>query len=348
MSAMPAYAGEWKQDDNGWSYQEENGIRSAYQWKKIENKWYYFTANGYRVTGWQNIDNGWYYFDETDGALLSNRWIDDYYVGSDGRKLTATWIGKVWVNDTGKKTGLRRKSGQIPLKSFSLKTNAVTLMAGATTNLVAEYLPANTTDSKSLSWKSSDPSVAEVSKGKISAKAEGTAVITVTMGNYTAECTVTVVESKVCETALSLLGAQYIWGGNGPQDGGVDCSGLLMYAYTQNGYDFGADLNANNFSLRGQEVSREELLPGDAICCCLGDGRYLHILLYLGDDMVVASECGGPTVCTAQLSCEQHTAGTVCNCRVVKRPLNENDLLNAKFVRMDAYKSIIPLQAAGH
>ena len=89
---------------------------------------------------------------------------------------------------------------------------------------------------------------------------------------------------------MKLLDAQYIWGGNGPQDGGVDCSGLLMYAYTQNGYDFGADLNADNFARYGQEVSREELQPGDAICTCYNGERYQHILLYIGYDMVVASE----------------------------------------------------------
>ena len=87
---------------------------------------------------------------------------------------------------------------------------------------------------------------------KITAVGEGTAIITVSMGTKEATCTVTVTDSAVCKTALKLLDAQYIWGGNGPQDGGVDCSGLLMYAYTQNGYDFGADLNADNFAGTGR------------------------------------------------------------------------------------------------
>ena len=111
------------------------------------------------------------------------------------------------------------------------------------------------------------------------------------------------------------------------------------YAYTQNGYDFGADLNANNFARYGQEISREELQPGDAICTCYNGERYQHILLYIGNDMVVASECGGPTVCSLGLNYEQHVKGTKCNCRTWKRPLNENDLVNAKFVRMDRYKT---------
>ena len=76
-----------------------------------------------------------------------------------------------------------------------------------------------------MQWTSSDPGVAEVSRGKITAVGEGTATITASMGTKEATCTVTVTDSAVCKTALTLQDAQYIWGGNGPQDGGVDCSG---------------------------------------------------------------------------------------------------------------------------
>ena len=88
-----------------------------------------------------------------------------------------------------------------------------------------------------------------------------------------------------------------------------------------------------------EQIEAEELQPGDAICTCYNGERYQHILLYIGNDMVVASECGGPTLCSLGLSCDQHVKGTKCNCRTWKRPLNENDLVNAKFVRMDRYKT---------
>ena len=68
-----------------------------------------------------------------------------------------------------------------------------------------------------MQWTSSDPSVAEVSRGKITAVGEGTATITASMGTKEATCTVTVTDSEVCKTALTLLDAQYIWGGNGPR-----------------------------------------------------------------------------------------------------------------------------------
>lgn len=331
-------AAEWEQSDQGWKYKDNDGIKAQNQWKQIDKKWYYFDYNGYSVCGWKELDEGWYYFN-SDGQMAASQWIGDYYVGTDGRMLADTWVGNSWVDEQGKKDPSRRREKKIPLKGISLSKESLTLLAGETENLVTKFQPADTTRWKAVRWSSSNPEVAEVFRGKITAVGEGTAQITAKLGDAIAVCTVTVKESDVCKTALSLLDAQYIWGGNGPADGGVDCSGLLMYAYTQNGYDFGADLNANNFSIYGQEITREELEPGDAICTCYNGERYQHILLYIGNDMVVASECGGPPVCTAGLSCEQHVQGTHCNCRTWKRPLNENDLVNAKFVRMDAYKN---------
>lgn len=337
FSKESVQAGQWQQDEQGYRYQEENGIWMQWQWKKIGHHWYYFDEWGHRVTGWKNIDGGWYSFDQ-EGRLQTNCWVDNTFVGADGRRLINTWVGRDWVNEEGEKDTSVVRAGENPLKAITLSKESVLLLAGETENLVVSFVPEDTTRWKRVVWTSSDPQVAQVSNGKISAEAAGTAQITARLGDVSAVCSVTVKESPVCQTALSLLDAQYIWGGDGPVEGGVDCSGLLMYAYTQNGYDFGADLNANNFSIYGQEISREELQPGDAICCVYNGERYQHILLYIGNDMVVASECGGPAVCTAGLSCEQHVMGTHCNCRTWKRPLNENDLVNAKFVRMDGYR----------
>lgn len=335
---IPAQAAGWQQNDTGWWYENEDGSWPENQWKLIGNKWYYFDGAGYRSSGWQQINGGWYYFDgEKEGKLETNTWVEDYYVGSDGRMLTDAWVGNYQVDGEGKKAAESKRTENIPLESIVLSKKELVLQQGEAANLYLEYQPADTTDSRRISFKSSDPSVASVSSGKVLARGEGTAVITARVGLCTAQCTVTVYDSPVCKTAMSLVGDQYIWGGNGPQDGGVDCSGLLMYAFTQNGYDFGADLNADNFGKYGQEISREELRPGDAICCVYGNGKYQHILLYLGNDMVIASESGGAAVCTAGLECFEHERGTKCNCRVVKRPLNENDLKDAKFVRMDAF-----------
>ena len=82
----------------------------------------------------------------------------------------------------------------VPVTSVSLNTNNVSLEVGGQYTLVAQINPTNATN-KNVSWSSSNSSVVEVTdKGIITAKSEGTAVVTVTTedGNKTATATVTV------------------------------------------------------------------------------------------------------------------------------------------------------------
>ena len=46
-ASFTAFAGQWKRDNRGWWYQNENGSYPKAKWKKIDNVWYYFHADGY-------------------------------------------------------------------------------------------------------------------------------------------------------------------------------------------------------------------------------------------------------------------------------------------------------------
>lgn len=52
------------------------------------NRWFYLNASGAMQTGWQQINNVWYYLnpisDGTRGAMLSEQWVDEYYVDANG------------------------------------------------------------------------------------------------------------------------------------------------------------------------------------------------------------------------------------------------------------------------
>lgn len=81
----------------------------------------------------------------------------------------------------------------VAVTGVSINPTSANLQIGGSTDLTYTILPANATD-KSVSWTSSDPSVAKVNNGHVTATAAGTATITVTTtdGNKTATCSVTV------------------------------------------------------------------------------------------------------------------------------------------------------------
>ena len=74
---------------------------------------------------------------------------------------------------------------------IELDTTTLELVIKATYTLKATVLPDYATN-KSVTWTSSDASIASVANGIVTANAQGTATITAKAGNYTATCAVTV------------------------------------------------------------------------------------------------------------------------------------------------------------
>lgn len=93
-------------------------------------------------------------------------------------------------NDSGE---LELKKPTIPVTDVVLDKSSITLDVNGTAELAATVLPDDATD-KTVSWTSSDPTVAKVENGVVTAVAPGTATITATTtdGGKTATCTVTV------------------------------------------------------------------------------------------------------------------------------------------------------------
>ena len=83
----------------------------------------------------------------------------------------------------------------VHVESVELNKHETTLDVGETEILTYSITPSTATD-KSVTWSSSDENVITVQEGKITAKAEGTATITVTTtdGSKTDTCEVTVIK----------------------------------------------------------------------------------------------------------------------------------------------------------
>lgn len=79
-----------------------------------------------------------------------------------------------------------------PMTGIEIEQDSLSIIEGYGGRLSVVFYPADTTDSKDRVWTSSDESIAVVRNGMVEGKAVGTCVITVTCGEFTATCPVTV------------------------------------------------------------------------------------------------------------------------------------------------------------
>ncbi len=86
--------------------------------------------------------------------------------------------------------------------------------------------------------------------------------------------------AQAANIALAQAGKSYVWGATGPNS--FDCSGLMIYAYSQVGISLprtsGAQYNA------GTAVSRSDLQPGDLVFYYSGIS---HVGMYIGNGQII-------------------------------------------------------------
>ena len=100
-------------------------------------------------------------------------------------------------------------SSTVSVESVSVSPTSLSLNVGEHSSLTATVLPTNATN-KSVTWSSSNSSIASVTSGTVTANSVGTATITVTTvdGGKTANCTVTVTPAPVVLSSISVTGAK--------------------------------------------------------------------------------------------------------------------------------------------
>ena len=100
---------------------------------------------------------------------------------------------------------------------------------------------------------------------------------------------------QLADLAQQSVGSPYRWGGTSPA--GFDCTGFVMWVYSQ----FGVDLphNVAGQFASGPSVAAEDLAPGDVLVFANTYTRGLsHVGIYIGDGQFVhaADERHGVTV----------------------------------------------------
>ncbi len=132
--------------------------------------------------------------DATDKTLTWTSSDDTVATVADG-VVTALKAGTATITvkagDATAECAITVEAAVVPVTGVTLDKTEATLTEGDNLTLVATVAPENATD-KSVTWTSSDESVATVSNGVVTAVKAGTATITAASGDETAECTVTV------------------------------------------------------------------------------------------------------------------------------------------------------------
>ena len=138
------------------------------------------------------------------------RWSssDDSVAMVDEGTVTAHKVGQATIKATcgNKEASCVVNVLPIVVEEISFNKTSVSLKAGETVTLTATVKPDNATD-KTVTWSTSDASVATVNDGVVTAKKVGTATITAKAGDKSATCEITVVATPVTSVTLNKTSA---------------------------------------------------------------------------------------------------------------------------------------------
>lgn len=103
-------------------------------------------------------------------------------INNPGTYTINYYVTDAYGNSNSKTRTVRVKSTSVAVQGITLSQNNVSLSVGQSKTLTVYFSPSNATN-KSVSWSSSNPSVADVQNGNITAKSKGSATITATSSN---------------------------------------------------------------------------------------------------------------------------------------------------------------------
>ena len=91
---------------------------------------------------------------------------------------------------------------------------------------------------------------------------------------------------SIVNICISMLGVPYTWAGES-RSGGVDCSGLVVYAYRQIG--LGLPHQSNSLVKCGVSISRADIQVGDIVCWDIrgSSSSVEHVGIYVGGGQVI-------------------------------------------------------------
>ena len=130
-------------------------------------------------------------------------------VSTEGLVTAGAKVGTATITVKANNSASKEVTGSIqivveatPATTVTLNKTTLTLQASQTETLTASVAPSTTTN-KTVTWATSDATVATVTDGKVTALKVGTANITATCGNVSATCVVTVEHTPLTSVTVA-------------------------------------------------------------------------------------------------------------------------------------------------
>jgi cell wall-associated NlpC family hydrolase len=100
--------------------------------------------------------------------------------------------------------------------------------------------------------------------------------------------------AEITSTALGLVGVDYKFGGNHP-DQGLDCSGFVRYVFQQ-ATGISLPRSSKEQAKVGQTIDKAHLQPGDLVFFNTRRFQFSHVGVYLGENKFIHSPSRGGSV----------------------------------------------------
>lgn len=224
--------------------------------------------------------------------LADQGWVPAEYATFNQAQTTANQPVAATTSDT---AGSNAVADSNPAPAASAAQPAANAPAAATPSTTAATpAPATPVQPTANTGAAAAQPVATASStptAAVNTNQNGTSVASSTATNNNAAET-------VVAAALSQVGTPYVWGGATPGQG-LDCSGLVQYAYGR------ANVALSHYTVAqesaGRQVSLSDLQPGDIIFWG-GVGASYHDAIYIGNGQYVHAPQPGETVKVASIS----------------------------------------------
>lgn len=131
--------------------------------------------------------------------------------------------------------------------------------------------------------------------------------------------------NSIVDTARQFIGTKYSWGGSTPSTG-FDCSGLVQYAFKQNGINL--PRTVKEIEKVGSSISLQDTQPGDLICLSSTgpSGKHIKIVSKIDNGQIYTIDARGKKL--GIIESPLTDTSKITSIRRITQPMNNNNIVD--------------------